>query len=586
MSTFFATLTKVGEAKLANALALGQTLKFKQMGVGDANGQNPTPSPTQTALIHEVRRADLNQLSKDASNSSQIILEQVLPESVGGWWVREIGAYDADGDLCAVANCPPSYKPLTTEGSGRVQTIRMVLIVSSVAAVDLKIDPSVVLATRSYVEIYAAPKVHTHAPGEILPGGLVGQVLRKKSNTAGDVEWADPTEGVRVNVNTVEESQVLVAGQTVVNLLKVTTNGMVLHIGGARTDKDIDFAITTISSFKLTKSYPKGTRVTISQNETAGVVANPLDAGKNLADVADPAAARKNLGAAPALAGVPLKWPTMDCPSWALVRDGGAYPRTSYAVLFAILAPLRTCTISVNAAGAIVSGLSRTSDLWVGMPCENDTLPAGTTVKSIDSASQVTLSANATVTTANALARFFLHGYGNGGGATTFGVMDDRGLFERNVDQARGYEVTSLVGTTTAGQNTVTGMPSTRGLYVGMPLSSVSGIPAGLTVASISSGGSITMSGNASVSGARMIIFTGGQVGNERGDTMQGHNHQWAFFSNGTAGGSGYLGESGGSAVLPNTVRDALPDNYGNGTPRVGPETRPRFRNYLPIIVY
>ncbi len=152
MSTYFAILTEVGEAKLANAIALGQTLKLKNLAVGDGNGNLPMPSRTQKALVREVRRAGLNQLTVDPANSSQIIVEQVLPEDVGGWWIREIGIFDEAGDLCAVANCPPSYKPLMAEGSGRTQVVRIVLIVASTAAIELKIDPSVILATRKYVD--------------------------------------------------------------------------------------------------------------------------------------------------------------------------------------------------------------------------------------------------------------------------------------------------------------------------------------------------------------------------------------------------------------------------------------------------
>ncbi|QYG09010.1 phage tail protein [Janthinobacterium sp. PAMC25594] len=152
MSTYFAILTEVGEAKLANAIALGQTLKLKNLAVGDGNGNLPMPVRTQKALVREVRRAGLNQLSIDPANTSQIIVEQVLPEDVGGWWIREIGIFDEAGDLCAVANCPPSYKPLMMEGSGRTQVVRIVLIVASTAAIELKIDPSIILATRKYVD--------------------------------------------------------------------------------------------------------------------------------------------------------------------------------------------------------------------------------------------------------------------------------------------------------------------------------------------------------------------------------------------------------------------------------------------------
>ncbi|WP_145542802.1 phage tail protein [Yersinia frederiksenii] len=149
---FFAVLTHLGAAKLANATALGTQLQITQMAVGDGGGTLPLPNAAQTQLIGEKRRAALNSLSIDAANSSQIIAEQVIPETEGGWWIREIGLLDKDGVLIAIANCPETYKPQLQEGSGRTQTVRMVLIVSSTDAVTLKIDPSVVLATRKYVD--------------------------------------------------------------------------------------------------------------------------------------------------------------------------------------------------------------------------------------------------------------------------------------------------------------------------------------------------------------------------------------------------------------------------------------------------
>lgn len=149
---YYAVLTNVGAAKLANATALGAQVEITQMAVGDGNGALPTPNPAQTALVHELRRAPLNSLSIDPNNANQIIAEQVIHEDVGGWWIREIGLFDKDGDMIAVANCAETYKPQLQEGSGRVQIVRMILIVSSTAAVTLKIDPSVVLATRQYVD--------------------------------------------------------------------------------------------------------------------------------------------------------------------------------------------------------------------------------------------------------------------------------------------------------------------------------------------------------------------------------------------------------------------------------------------------
>ena len=153
MSTkFYTLLTDIGAAKLASAAALGVPLKITHMAVGDGGGVLPTPDAKQTALVNEKRRAALNMLYIDPQNSSQIIAEQVIPENEGGWWIREVGLFDESGALIAVGNCPESYKPQLAEGSGRTQTVRMVLITSSTDNITLKIDPAVVLATRKYVD--------------------------------------------------------------------------------------------------------------------------------------------------------------------------------------------------------------------------------------------------------------------------------------------------------------------------------------------------------------------------------------------------------------------------------------------------
>ncbi|WP_194849063.1 phage tail protein [Escherichia coli] len=153
MSTkFYTLLTDIGAAKLASAAALGVPLKITHMAVGDGGGTLPTPDAKQTALVNEKHRAALNMLYIDPQNSSQIIAEQVIPENEGGWWIREVGLFDESGALIAVGNCPESYKPQLAEGSGRTQTVRMVLITSSTDNITLKIDPAVVLATRKYVD--------------------------------------------------------------------------------------------------------------------------------------------------------------------------------------------------------------------------------------------------------------------------------------------------------------------------------------------------------------------------------------------------------------------------------------------------
>ncbi|MGB7644397.1 MAG: phage tail protein [Pseudomonas fluorescens] len=194
-SKFLAILTAVGEAKLANAIGLGLPWLLTEMGVGDANDTDPIPDRLQTALIHEQRRAPLNQLRDDPANPGLLIAEQIIPADIGGWWVRELGLYDIDGDLVAVANCAPSYKSLLEQGSGRTQVIRMTFIVSSTANVVLKIDPAVVLATRDYVDDRTYPYV------PVQQGDGIGQ-------TSGDVHkihigWTRE-ESLKVTVDDVD----------------------------------------------------------------------------------------------------------------------------------------------------------------------------------------------------------------------------------------------------------------------------------------------------------------------------------------------------------------------------------------------
>lgn len=154
---YFGILTEIGEIKEANAHILGTSMKITALAVCDGNGGEFLPDRKMTVLPGEKRRAPLNQLSTDKANPNWIIAEQVIPESEGGFWIRGYGLIDSDGDLVAVANCAPTYKPKLSEGSGRTQVVRMVLLVGSVASYELKIDPAVVLATRQYVDAKVQP---------------------------------------------------------------------------------------------------------------------------------------------------------------------------------------------------------------------------------------------------------------------------------------------------------------------------------------------------------------------------------------------------------------------------------------------
>ncbi|MDR5887565.1 phage tail protein [Vreelandella janggokensis] len=152
MPQFYTLLTEIGRAKQANAIALKQPIEITQLAVGDGGGSLPTPEGDEEQLINEVRRASINTSDVDPDNPSWIVIEQVIPPDVGGWTIREIGIYDNAGDLIGYGNYPETYKPVLDEGSSRTQTVRFVLEVSDTAAITLKVDPSVVLATRKYAD--------------------------------------------------------------------------------------------------------------------------------------------------------------------------------------------------------------------------------------------------------------------------------------------------------------------------------------------------------------------------------------------------------------------------------------------------
>ncbi len=218
---YFAIPTDAGQAKMANALALGVPLKITHMAVGDGNGQPVTPNAAQTALVREKRRAPINTLFQDPTNQSQLVAEQIIPENVGDWWIREIGVFSEDGTLVAIANCPDTYKPLLSSGAGRTQVIRIVLIVSDTSAVELKIDPAVVLATRKYVDdLMAAHKQSRDHPdaSETAKGFTRYATQVEVNETITANQKADAAVTVKTLWGWVKQ-----ASETVLGLMKVAT---------------------------------------------------------------------------------------------------------------------------------------------------------------------------------------------------------------------------------------------------------------------------------------------------------------------------------------------------------------------------
>ncbi|EMV4283708.1 tail fiber protein [Escherichia coli] len=149
---FKTIITDTGAKKLAQAAAPGgNPVRLTHMAVGDGGGTLPTPDSKQTRLVHEVWRHTVNRVILDATHQNRIIAELVIPPETGGFWIREIGVFDEHGDLIAVGNTAESYKPVVAEGSGRAQTFRTILTVSSTATVALTVDNTMVMATVDYV---------------------------------------------------------------------------------------------------------------------------------------------------------------------------------------------------------------------------------------------------------------------------------------------------------------------------------------------------------------------------------------------------------------------------------------------------
>ena len=150
---FFTILTATGRNKLAAATATATPLTLTQMAVGDGdNGAYYSPTEAQTALKHEVWRGAINHLAVDANNPNWIVAELVIPDNVGGFYIREVGLFDSAGAMIAVGKFPESYKPTLAAGSNKQLYVRMILEVANTSAVTLLVDPSVVLATRQYCD--------------------------------------------------------------------------------------------------------------------------------------------------------------------------------------------------------------------------------------------------------------------------------------------------------------------------------------------------------------------------------------------------------------------------------------------------
>ncbi|STJ03738.1 tail fiber protein (gph) [Escherichia coli] len=190
---FKTVITDTGAKKLAQAAAPdGKPVRLTHMAVGDGGGTLPTPDSKQTRLVHEVWRHTVNRVILDATHQNRIIAELVIPPETGGFWIREIGVFDEHGDLIAVGNTAESYKPAVAEGSGRAQTFRTILTVSSTATVALTVDNTMVMATVDYVDdkLKEHERSRHHPDASLTAKGFVQ--LSSATNSVSETQAATP----------------------------------------------------------------------------------------------------------------------------------------------------------------------------------------------------------------------------------------------------------------------------------------------------------------------------------------------------------------------------------------------------------
>ena len=329
--------TTYGLQRLVAAELTRTAINLTHVAVGDGGGNATAPSESQTQLVRERYRAPVNRVYQLPDRPGSFVAELVIPATIGGFTLRELGVFDDIGNLFVVGNLPDTYKPTGDDGAFSDTVLRIEFSAQNASVITLKVDPHVAVATQAWI-------INNITAATMIPGGTTAQIATKRSNADGDIVWRDP-DAINVTVDTIEETQTLAAGQTVVDLVATTTRGLALYVEGVRLRRN-QWAphASLLTRLTLAASYPVGTRLIAAQNEPTGNAPAPLERSKNLADVEDKAAARTNLGiyskdeadrfAPPGNIAYTAR--TTAPPGW-LKANGAAVSRTAFAALFAAI---------------------------------------------------------------------------------------------------------------------------------------------------------------------------------------------------------------------------------------------------------
>lgn len=342
--------TRRGAQQLIQASTTGQAIRLTEMAVGDGAGNVTVPTPTQTTMVRERFRAGINRIYQDPADNTRFTAEMVIPATVGGWTMREVGVFDSNGTLIMIGSLPESYKPQPDEGAYSDVIVAVDFFLTSDAVINISFSPDTIVVNQTWL-------VNNWTAKQLIPGGTVGQVLGKESNADGDYIWQDPSVA-NVTVDTVAETQTLAANQVTVDLTLTTTYGLAVYIGepgtgGVRIPRQTGAngwqpAPNNPTRVVLGKSYPAGYVFQGVNNEPAGSAPAPLERAKNLSDVLDVTTAQNNLqvysgskveslGRQWAPPGAVLPFCRSTAPLGWLKANGAAVSRTAYPELFATI---------------------------------------------------------------------------------------------------------------------------------------------------------------------------------------------------------------------------------------------------------
>lgn len=322
MAKYISILTDYGTQALAKALANNQPLRLMQFAVGDGNGQAVTPNANRTALVNEKHRANVSAVSIDPRNNKQIIVELTIPENVGGFFVREMGVFDEQNKLIAYANTPESYKPNLESGSGKIQVLRMVLMVSSSNAVTLSVDNSVIFVTRGQL----TPHTITATSANSFDQNGHSHAIDKASTTqAGIVQLTDDTGLDSDKLGLTARAGKKLA-QWIASLQLALNNYIPLNKRSSAVNSNSNENVATSAAVKT--AYDKG----VEAKSAADNAQRSANDGINRANDANNNANTRQLKSE--LVGEVAFFARSTPPSGWLKANGAAVSRTTYAALF------------------------------------------------------------------------------------------------------------------------------------------------------------------------------------------------------------------------------------------------------------